>query len=238
MSLDDALRAVRESIGEMPRADLRGKLNEIKARHAARDQHEIRRQEEDFDILFLDEAAYEAAGKSEADGDLHQAVRWYTAAAENDYADAPLRLATVLDVLAREYLTSQSGQTAEELRLVKRASWWYAEAFAAGEIEAAELLENLSLRHDPAFRWTQGTEFASATDQLGWARAKADKDANQRHPGTVRESDRADEGCALGGLRNVIDLGIPERLEHTRSCQQCYAEVQAMLPIPRVPVQR
>jgi hypothetical protein len=231
----------------MPGAEVQSRLADIYARHAARDEDEILRQEEELDAIELDEAAYRTGRMSEAQGELHQAARWYLAAAKNDFPNAALRLAIVYDALADRYLTSTGAQTAEEMSFVKRAAWWYAEAFAAGETEAAELLEDLSLRHDPSIRWMHGTPLESAANQLSRARANAngDEDADLLadtdwpHHGTETEPRRADKGCTLGGLENAFRLGRPERVDHIRACAQCrteWTEMQAML-VGHVPAQ-
>ena len=114
-------------------------------------QREILRQQERLHSLELDEAAYQAAAKAQDCGDLPEAARWYRVAAINDFAEASLKLAKVLDSLAAGYRTRLESRTArqEEMALVTEAARWYVEAYATGHIEAAELLDKLIATHSP-----------------------------------------------------------------------------------------
>lgn len=99
-----------------------------------------------------DLADYERA---EAGGDLHTAAEWYRKAAENDFADAALRLATVLGTIAEQYLNRPGRRRAapDELSFVSEASHWYIAAYMAGDINSDDFvgsLERLIIRRDTA----------------------------------------------------------------------------------------
>lgn len=143
------LRAAARAIDQMPGTDLQLSFTELTARRNARTQMEILQQQAELASLDLDEAAYELASEAEAQGDLPRAAHWYSAAALNDFADASLKLAKVLDALAEGQLDARNGgpATREELDLFSEACTWYGNAIAAGETEADELLEKLIERH-------------------------------------------------------------------------------------------
>lgn len=143
------LRAAANAIGQMPATELERALAQLHERRNARTQMEMLLQQTELASLDLDQAAYQLASEAEAKGDLSRAAHWYTAAALNDVSDASLRLAKILDALAEKHLNAQNGKpaTREELDLVSEACRWYADALAAGESEADELLENLIERH-------------------------------------------------------------------------------------------
>jgi hypothetical protein len=200
-----ALRAAADTIGQMPEAELQYKLSQIKEARKARTPHEALRQQAELDSLELDEAAYKLASQADQDGNLLEAARWYRVGAINDYAEAPLKLAIVLDSLAARYLSKPDSPVAtrEELGLVSEAALWYSRAFAAGEIEAAELLDSLIARHD----WQNRATFAVAVYGSG-------------------RGDDANAGtCALGGLPNVVELQLAEAVAHCGSCRPCKTEL-------------
>ena len=143
------LRAAARAIDDMSGTDLRRAFTELTARRDGRTQMEALQQQAELASLDLDEAAYELASEAQAQGDLARAAHWYSAAALNDFADASLKLAKVLDALAREHLDDRDGgpATREELDLFSEACTWYGNAIAAGETEADELLEKLIERH-------------------------------------------------------------------------------------------
>jgi hypothetical protein len=145
---EDALRAAARTIGQMPEADIRSKFAQLQAARKARTEREILRQQAEADSVELDEAAYEAAARHEEAGDLESAVRWYRAAAANDFPGASLRLAMVLDALAAEHYAKAETAVGEALSEESRVS--AAKAFAAGEVGASEFIEELDARLDPA----------------------------------------------------------------------------------------
>jgi hypothetical protein len=141
------LRAAADGIDQMSGTEVQLALRQLKQRRSARSQLEVLQQTElaSFD---LEEAAYQLASEAEAQGDLQRAARWYTAAAINDFSDAALRLARVLDAMAGKLLHEQGGtRSAREDVLVAEACHWYAEALAAGETDAEDYLDSLVERH-------------------------------------------------------------------------------------------
>ena len=151
MITEDQLRTAAGTINDMSEAELRHKFRQMRARLGGRTPHEALRQQSELDSLELDEAAYRLAARAEEAGDLATAARWYRAAALNDFADAALRLAAVLHAQAERdpAAPDSQGETRAELHLVTEAARWYIAAFAAGDVEAEEFLENLLSRHDP-----------------------------------------------------------------------------------------
>lgn len=143
------LHEAAEAIGQMSSTDIQQALRNLKEKRNARSQMEMLRQQDELASLELDEAAYQLASEAEAKGDLPRAAQWYTAAALNDFGDASLRLAKVLDALAEKHLRARGANpaTREELDLVSEACRWYSDALVAGEAEAQELLEKLIDRH-------------------------------------------------------------------------------------------
>jgi hypothetical protein len=196
-----ALRAAADTIGQMPDTELQYKLRQLKEARKARTPHEVLRQQAELDSLELDEAAYTLAEQAHQAGNLPEAARWYRVGAINDFAEASLKLAVVLDSLAAKYLfgPDSPAATREELGLVSEAALWYSRAFASGEIEAAELLDNLIARHDRQPRAT--FMVASVGESTG--------------TGT----------CEFGGLRNVVNLPSSEAVAHCGSCRPCMAEL-------------
>lgn len=143
------LRVAGGAIDRMSGAELQRALSQLKVRRNARTQMEVLHQQTELASLDLDEAAYQLASEAEAQGDLARAAHWYSAAALNDFSDASLKLATILDALAEKHLHARDGNpaTREELDLVTEACRWYSDALAAGETKADELLESLIERH-------------------------------------------------------------------------------------------
>jgi hypothetical protein len=201
---EDDLRAAAETIDQTSDAAVQRKLNQLKEARKARTSLEVLRQQAELDSLELDQAAYQLASQSADDGDLPSAAHWYRVAAINDFGDSPLKLAKVLDSLAATYLTKPESRmaTREEMDLVSEAARWYAAAYAAGDIEAAELLDNLVARHDPTR--------PRARPNLVAVKA---------------ETDPSKSACALGGLRNVMALQIAESTAHCGSCRSCQNEL-------------
>jgi hypothetical protein len=200
-----ALRAAAATIGQMPDAELQCKLSQLKKARRARSPHEVLRQQAELDSLELDEAAYKLASRAHRDGNLPEAARWYRAGAINDFAEAPLKLAMVLDSLAAKHLARPESPAAmrEELGLVTEAALWYLMAFRAGDIEAAELLDTLIARHD-------------------------------RRACTALAADEEDPGagtCMIGGLRSVMELPPAEATAHCGSCRACKAELVKLRPL-------
>jgi TPR repeat protein len=176
------LRAAASAIDQMPAAELQQALVRLHERREARTKMEVLLQRTELASLDLDQAAYQLASEAEAKGDLARAAHWYTAAALNDFGDAPLRLASILDALAGTHLTAQDGKpaTREELDLVSEACRWYADAVTAGEFEADELLENLIERHlGKSRRVTDRTGAARPGGQPGGARPPSDPETHQ-----------------------------------------------------------
>jgi TPR repeat protein len=144
------LRAAAGSIDQMPSTELQRALRQLKERRNARTQLEVLHQQTELASLDVgDEAAYQLACEAEDKGDLARAAQWYMAAALNDFGDASLKLAMIFDALAEKQFNAQGGNpgTREELDLFSEACRWYADALAAGEAEADELLEKLIDRH-------------------------------------------------------------------------------------------
>jgi hypothetical protein len=143
------LRTAAGAIDGMSNTELQQALRKLKQRRNARTPMEVALQQTELASFELEQAAYQLAGDAEAKGDLSGAARWYTAAASNDFGDASLRLAKILDALAERHLQARDGKlaTREERHLVTEACRWYSDALAAGELEADELLEKLMDRH-------------------------------------------------------------------------------------------
>ena len=190
---DRPLRAAAATVGQMSDAELQCKLSQLKKARKARTPREIYRQQDELDSLELDQAAYKLASQAHADGNLSEAARWYRAGAINDFADAPLKLAIVLDSLAARYLAGAESPAAtrEDLGLVTEAANWYLAAFLAGDLEALDPLDSLIARLD------------------GQARAAL----------VIATADDSGPGrCPLGGLQNVAELPPAEAIAHCRSC--------------------
>lgn len=139
---DRPLRAAAATVGQMREAELQDRFRQLQRARAARTPREVLRQQAELDSLELDEAAYQLASQATTEGNLAEAVRWYRIAAVNDFADAPLRLATVLDAL------SARPDMREERGLVTEAATWYLAAFLAGDLEGRDPLDGLIARLD------------------------------------------------------------------------------------------
>lgn len=207
---DRALRAAATTIGQMADAELQRKFSQLKKVRNARTPHEVLRQQAELDSLELDQAAYKLACEAHMAGNLPEAARWYRVGAINDFAEAPLKLAKVLDSLAAKYLTGpgSAAATREELDLITEAAHWYLAAVLAGDIEAADPLDNLIARLDRQ------------------ARAALVVAADDEDPGAGT--------CALGGLRNVMELQSAEAAVHCGSCRPCRAELIELRPLMAV----
>jgi hypothetical protein len=196
VTAEDALRDAAHAIGQMPETDLQSKFAQLQEARKARTEREVLRQQVEADSVELDEAAYQAAVKNEEAGDLRTAARWYRAAAENDFPGASLGLANVLDALAAEH--HSRGETSAEEAVNEDAREWAAIAFAAGEIGASRLMEELDARLEHGrrkFRLSPG------------------------EPAAPR--------CDLGGLKQVSRMERDEMLRHFSSCESCQAELAA-----------
>jgi hypothetical protein len=136
---EDALDAAARTMGEMPEDDIRSRFAQLRAAQRARTGLEISRQQAETDSVDLDEAAYLAGLKHEESGDLKAAVRWYRAAAVNDFPQASLKLASALNSLAAEHRAR--GETHAEEALIDDAHEWAAKAYAAGE-DGADLIDD------------------------------------------------------------------------------------------------
>ncbi len=143
---DRTLRAAADTIGQMPGAELQDKFNQLKRAREGRTRREVLRQQAELDSLELDQAAYKLASQAHADGNLAEAARWYRVAAANDFADASLRLATVLDSLSARSLSRPDMR--EERGLVTEAATWYLAAFLAGDLEGLDPFDSLIARLD------------------------------------------------------------------------------------------
>jgi hypothetical protein len=198
---DRALRAAAAAVGQMPDAEVRGKLSQLKRARASRTPREVLRQQAELDSLELDQAAYKLGSQAHADGDLPEAARWYRAAAINDFADAPFKLAMVLDALAANYLARPDMR--EERGLVTEAANWYLAAFLAGDLEGLDPLDTLIARLDEQ----AGTSLTTAGD-------------DPRPP-----------SCVLGGLKNAAQLQPAEATAHCSSCRSCKAELTKLRPL-------
>ncbi|HET7015985.1 MAG TPA: hypothetical protein VFI65_18830 [Streptosporangiaceae bacterium] len=147
------LHAARATIDQMPEIDLRFRFIVLAEARNSRTELDVVRQQSDTDSLAFNEAAYRLAGLAHDDGDLLGAARLYRLAAQDDFADSSLRLATVLDSLAAQHqsgsrASSQQRKCENEVKLVCDAAHWYLLAYADGNMEAADLLDNLLVRLD------------------------------------------------------------------------------------------
>jgi TPR repeat protein len=147
VTAEDALHAAARTIGQMPEADIRSKFAELQAARKARTGRELYRQAAEAASVELDEAAYRAAVVHEEAGDLESAVHYYRLAAVNDFPGAMLRLALTLDNLAAEHQAEGDTAVAEALHEESRDA--AAKAFAAGEVGASDLMEDLDASLDP-----------------------------------------------------------------------------------------
>lgn len=149
MDLDAALAATADSIARMPEEVRTAGLDELRAELLRRKRDDIAwaKHMAFVDSLELEQAAYELGRRHDESGDLGGAARWYRVAAKNDYADAALRLGMVLDLLADRcagYEEHDAPDTRhQELHLVTEAAHAYAEAYAAGYVEAADKVDEM-----------------------------------------------------------------------------------------------
>ncbi|HEU5416632.1 MAG TPA: hypothetical protein VFV41_02990 [Streptosporangiaceae bacterium] len=139
MSVDDQLAAAAAAIAAMPEAAIAGRLAALEAEHRGRSALASAQLRATLDCLELDWAAYELARQHDEAGRPDEAARWYRLAAANDFADAPVRLGRVLEMLAER----AAGDRRAELALVSEAARWYVEAYGAGHPEAAERLDGM-----------------------------------------------------------------------------------------------
>jgi hypothetical protein len=215
VTINDKLAAAAASIGYMPDAQIRESMDDLQAEHRRRSALTGARHRADTDSLDLDWAAYQLASQYHDAGDLDGAARWYRLAAANDFADAAFRLGAVLEILAARladstepgcYSTSQR----QELALVCDAARWYAEAYGAGDPEAAERLDGMISRHD-----------------------------TRRPRAPRRPADPPPGRCTQGGLDAVINGGdLITATDHFRQCTACQREFLALgglLPPPARP---
>jgi hypothetical protein len=146
----DFLRASAANIDQAPEADTRRRYTQFMEACQARTQRQALNKQTDMDAYAeardKDLADYKRAERAEACGDLYTAAEWYRKAADNDLADAALRLAEVLACIAeRDSSMPGSRAAASELRrVVEEASQWYITALMAGDIE----LDEWEIRHE------------------------------------------------------------------------------------------
>lgn len=215
MTPEDALDAAARTIGEMPADHIRRKFAQLQEAREARGEREALRRQAEAGSLELDEAAYQAGFKHEEEGDLKAAARWYRGAAASDFPGASLRLAIVLDALAAEHHAKGETQAAEAVN--EDAREWAAKAFAAGEVGASRLMEELDARMDPARPRAQAAPAAPASA------SQASPAGSEAPPGP---GEAAAGWCSLGGLRQAAQLDdAAEMYEHCRSCGSCQAEL-------------
>ena len=200
--LRDVLSAAARTIGQMPEDAVRSRFAQLQQMSKARTEREIIRQQAEADSVEGDEAAYQAGLMYDERSDLEKAVRWYRAAAVNDFPGASLKLAIALAALAAE--CRARGETHAEEALVEEASDWCVKACAAGEFvegetEAFDLMEELNERLGP-----------------DWRPAEPD-------PGSGPAAGR----CTRGGLAKVIALPNRVMEEHLKSCSFCRDEKAA-----------
>ncbi len=192
------------TIGDLPAADLDRRLRQLKDRRRDRDGLTELRQLAELDVAELERAAYQLARKYQDDGNLTEAARWYKVAAVNDFADANLELAKVLDRLADGHLDGPASRysSREELDLVAEAARWYGTAYAAGHPEAADLLDALIARHDPS------CPRAVVADGHLHVQVAATAPA-----------------CSLGGLAEVMQCRLTAATVHIGTCRACQNEL-------------
>jgi len=211
---EEDLRSAAESISRISDAKLQRKFVQLKEARRNRTRLDMLRQQAELDSLELDQSAYQVASQAVAEDDLPSAAHWYRVAAINDFADAPLQLAMALDALAERYLTKPASRTAtrEEMDLVADAARWYAVAYAAGDIGAADQLDKLIARHD-------------------FTRPRA---CPAPVPAAEVEHVAAAATCPDGGLQELIRQQPAELAEHIGSCINCGAELGKLLTIMRM----
>jgi hypothetical protein len=211
---ENDLRAAAATIGDMPAADVERRLRQLKDRRRARTSLAELAHLAEQDLAELEQAAYELARRCDDEGDLAAAARWYRVAAANDFADASLELAKVLDRLAvgQRNHPNDPGSERTELDLVSDAARWYGAAYAAGHPEAADLLDDLIARHDPR-------RAREARARAGGAR---DGGAPEGHV-----QGRPCDPCPLGGLTEVMQCQLTVASAHIGTCRSCQKELIA-----------
>lgn len=194
--LHNVLSSMAGTMGEAPVTELRLKFELLQMKRDARDPREVMRQHDELQATAFEQSAYEYASEVHARGDLHAAAYHYRLAAVNDFADAPLRLAQVLDATAAQYLSRPATQRSkhEELSLVTDAAHWYLVAYVAGDLEAdevASLLDDLLTRHPTCPRQVGGAPSGSSINNPG----KPLDDTIDNEPGTGTAEAPACEEC-------------------------------------------
>jgi hypothetical protein len=211
---EDDLLVAAQAIGDMPACDVDDRLARLRRRRQQRAELAGFADQADLDAAELEEAAYQLARRYADDGNLTGAARWYRVAAARDFSDASLELARVLDRMAGRLLHTpvSAASMREEMDLVSEAARWYGAAYAAGHPEAAELLDELISRHDPARERTERPEYRHQA--AGAAPALA---------------------CSLGGLMQVMRCQLTVATEHIGYCRFCQQELLdhgGILPVP------
>ena len=153
MITEDDLYAAAETIDEASDIDLSRRFSAMRAARKARTWRDICRLQAEIDSFTLNEAAYQLGRQACHAGDLDSAARWYQHAALDDFADSQLMLAKVLDSLTRQCLeglefSTPQRRSQEGLHLISKAVRWYTSAYASGELETAELIDNLIQCYD------------------------------------------------------------------------------------------
>jgi tetratricopeptide (TPR) repeat protein len=148
MTLDDLLAAYASQIPRTPRAELVAGLAALEEEYERRRHDDLARARAAafLESLDMEEAAYDLGRRHAAEGNLEEAVRWYGKAARSDHGDAALRLGEVLEVLAERARAEPSASYSrrrEELYLIREAAHAYAEAYAAGYLEAADKVDRM-----------------------------------------------------------------------------------------------
>jgi hypothetical protein len=204
VSLSGKLTAAAASIALMADDEITQRLDQLETAHRGRSALERARHRAELDSLDLDWAAYQLASRYDDADELTAAAHWYRTAAANDFADAALRLGTVLDVLASRCASVTGSEPSrytcerEELALVSDAARWYAEAYAAGHPEAAGRLDGMISRHDTRC-------------------PRAAVPAKPAEPGEQR--------CERGGLSAVVsDCDLTAAAAHFLHCTPCQNE--------------
>ncbi|HUD38440.1 MAG TPA: hypothetical protein VMR14_16170 [Streptosporangiaceae bacterium] len=204
MITENELRAAAATIGDMPAADVERRLRQLKDRRRACTSLAELAHLAEQDLAELEQAAYHLARRCDDEGDLAAAARWYRVAAANDFADASLELAKVLDRLAagqRNY-PAAPGSDRTELDLVSDAARWYGAAYAAGHPESADLLDDLIARHDP-------------------------RRARESRAPAGHLQPRPCDPCPLGGLTEVMRCQLTVASAHVGTCRSCQQELLA-----------
>jgi hypothetical protein len=210
--VSERLACAAEAMGHFSDAEASQRLAEFHRARASRTQQQISRQQAELVSMENDAAAYHLAAQTQCEGlrlraegrwregddHLRTAVRWYRAAALNDYADASLRLADVLDALATAARDRPEPGTGahDELALVCEAAQWYAVAYAAtGDVTVVDALDELIVRHDPRRKPTLQPQTDTATAQPQSPQPAASETSESREaPG-----DEAQEESVGGG---------------------------------------